>query len=292
MSYFFTESGVPILSKEQLERIGEAHTSMYARRCGERETRLSTWKFAVYYLGKKVRFEWLSHNGAVLGASVYSDKKPVPIYLPDKDDVVWKKLEAGTILLDKALEVKKDAPFALLSRPRFTLMHECAHFILHGEHYRRKAENGQEGGIAYSVQYKQDTKDSRKEFQTDIEWTEWQASYLAGVLLMPGSKVTRVLQDTVLLEDYNTSVGNGHPESDSFRLMVDRLAWIFQTSSQTAQLRLEQIGFKRRYETRPDPWGPDAFPEPPATRQKRSPRQQKILDILKKERKRNEAYRE
>ena len=292
MSYLLTESGVPILSKEQLEKIGEAHTSMYARLCGERETRLSTWKFAVHYLGKKVRFEWLSHNGAVLGASVFSDKKPVPIYLPDKDDVEWPNLEVGTILLDKALEVKKDAPYALLSRPRFTLMHECAHFILHGEYYRRKAEGGQEAAVAYSVQHKQEIKESRREFQTDLEWTEWQASYLAGVLLMPRSKVLRVLQDTILLEDYNASVGNRHPESDAFRLMVDRLSWIFQTSSQTAQLRLAQIGFKRRFETRPDPWGPDAFPEPPASRQKRSPRQQKILDILIKERKKNETYRE
>ena len=150
-------TGVPVLSKEKLEDIAEVHAARYARLQSDKDTRLSTWRFAVQYLGKKVRFERLSHDGWILGLSVFADGTRIPVYQPKTGEAEWAEADAGTILLDKSLEVAKDALHSARSRPRFTLMHECAHQMLHSDYYRRIAASGDNAAVAYSVQSRGDT---------------------------------------------------------------------------------------------------------------------------------------
>jgi hypothetical protein len=75
-----------------------------------------------------VRFEWLSNNAFILGVSVFTDHTTIPLYVPEDDKFTCADFDKDTILLDKTLGGE---PIASISKPRFTLMHECAHQLLH-----------------------------------------------------------------------------------------------------------------------------------------------------------------
>ena len=62
----------PFYSKDQLDYLGEQHAEAFSRLDGKANPGFSAWKFAVYYMGKEVRFEWLSNNGSVLGLSSFT----------------------------------------------------------------------------------------------------------------------------------------------------------------------------------------------------------------------------
>lgn len=281
MQYNLSATGVPVLSKEQMEDIAEVHTARYARLQVDEDLRLSAGRFATRYLGKKVRFERLSHDGWILGLSVFADKTRVPVYQAKIGEAEWATADAGTILLDRSLQVERDASFSSLSRPRFTLMHECAHQMLHSDYYRRIATAGDKAAVAYSVQRSSDTIDAQREPWTDTDWIEWQANYLAGALLIPRSRLVPMLKNSAPMDDYRTSVSYRHSEDDAFKTLSEKLAWIFQTSPRTAELRLQHVGFKRLpdlYERKPDPWGPCAFPEPTPKTRKRDIKEQRIFE--------------
>ena len=141
MSFFQNERGVPVLSKQELEEIALDQTKAFVRYDGKDDERFSVWKFAAYYLGKKVRFEWLSNSAYILGMSVFTDHSMIPIYNPEDDKFTLNDIDKNTILLDKTLGQE---PIVSLSKPRFTLMHECAHQLLHQDYFKRLAASGKE----------------------------------------------------------------------------------------------------------------------------------------------------
>ena len=94
----------PFYSKDQLDYLGEQHAEAFSRLDGKANPGFSAWKFAVYYMGKEVRFEWLSNNGSVLGLSSFTAGTRVPIYVPEENGVEWQELGPDTILLSKLFE--------------------------------------------------------------------------------------------------------------------------------------------------------------------------------------------
>ncbi len=238
-------SGTPILSKKLLEEIANAYTQSFIRYDGKDDPKFSVWKFAAYYLGKKVQFEWLTKWGSILGLSVFEDHMPVPIYIPETDKLSLQEFGKGTILLDKTLDNPSSGS---VSRSRFTLMHECAHHILHRDYFHQLKQEGRDCGVAYSLQKKDDIQEEtikpQKEW-TELDWLEWQANYLAGALLMPSHRVRNLLEDSVLLPEYRDSVRAKQSEDSAFKYMVWRLAGAFRVSPVTARIRLDQTGFIR-----------------------------------------------
>lgn len=238
-------SRAPVLSRKQLEEIANAHIRSFIRFDGKDDPKFSAWKFAVHYLGKKVRFEWLSNEGVYLGLSVFSDHTPVPVYIPETGKVSLQEVGKDTILLDKTLAaISPDSS----SRPRFTLMHECAHQILHRDYFLRQNLEGNSCGIAYSLQKREDVPGDAakpKREWTDEDWLEWQANYLAGALLMPSHRVRRFLEESILISEYRDRVRTKQPEEAAYRYLVRGLAGAFRVSPVTAGIRLDQIGFTR-----------------------------------------------
>lgn len=155
----------PILSKQRLEEIANAHTQSFIQFDGKDDMKFSAWKFAVHYLGKKVRFEWLSNEGVYLGLSVFSDHSPVPIYNPETRKVSLEEFGKDTILLDKSLDLPHSGS---TSRPRFTLIHECAHHILHRDYFLQLNQEGSNCGVAYSLQKSQENPG----INPKLKWTE------------------------------------------------------------------------------------------------------------------------
>jgi len=238
-------SKVPILSKQRLEEIADTHTQAFARFDGKDEPKFSVWKFAVHYLGKKVRYEWLSNTGVYLGLSVFSDHTPVLIYNPETQKVSLQKIEKDTILLDRTLDVTFPGS---TSKPRFTLMHECAHHILHRDYFLCLNQEGNNCGVAYSLQKRKDIPGDeikQPDVWTEEDWLEWQADFLAGALLMPRHRVRRFMEESILFPEYQDSVRAKQPEEVAYEILVSRLAGVFKVSPTTARIRLEHTGFQR-----------------------------------------------
>ncbi len=73
MNWFQTSSGVPILSKHELEYVADLYTQEFVHFVKKDEPSFSVWKFAVSFLKKAVSFEYLSNNSCILGMSVFVD---------------------------------------------------------------------------------------------------------------------------------------------------------------------------------------------------------------------------
>ena len=285
MSYYLNERGVPVLSKTDLEEIALEQTKAFIQYDGKDDERFSVWKFAAYYLGKKVRFEWLSNNAYILGMSVFVDHTTVPIYEPEEDKFTWNDIDKNTILLDKTLGAE---PIASLSKPRFTLMHECAHQLLHQGYYKRLATTGKEGAVAYSVQKDQAPIKEEKKAKaawSDQDWMEWQANYLAGALLMPKHRIEKALKEYYILDAYQKRVHYRESEPEAFNSLVHDVARLFRASPLSAEIRLDHIGFERLPNLlvkKPEPWGGYIIPykEPRLTAKER--KEQKILESYEK----------
>ena len=244
----------PYYSKDQLEYLADQHTEAFSRYDGKEDPGFSAWKFAAYYLGKAVRFEWLCNNGDVMGLSSFTAGTRVPIYIPEENSLEWQELGPDTILLNKLLE---DA-FLDPGKARFTLMHECAHHLLHQPYFQQIAAAGERTAVAYSIQRGRDQGLlEEKGPWTDDDRIEWQANYLASALLMPEKRVSAVLEKKGYKDAYFEQVMGGYSETTAYNQLINRLACAFRVSTTVVKIRLEKRGFERLPDLRkpkPDPW--------------------------------------
>ena len=275
----------PFYTKNQLDYLADQHTEAFSRLDGKANPGFSAWKFAAYYLGKEVRFEWLSNNGSVLGLSSFTAGTRVPIYVPEENSVEWQELGPDTILLSKLLE---DA-FLNPGRARFTLMHECAHHLLHTPYFQKIEAARQKTAVAYSIQYDRDQAMLEgMNAWTDIDRMEWQANYLASALLMPEKRVSLVLEKKGYKDTYFEQVMAGCAESTAYNQLINRLAGAFRVSTAVAKIRLEKRGFERLpdlHKPKPNLWS-DWIPPPqkPARMSKEERRLERIELALEKRR--------
>ena len=275
----------PYYSKDQLEYLADQHTEAFSRYDGKEDPGFSAWKFAAHYMGKTVRFEWLSSNGFILGLSSFTAGTRVAIYLPEENNFEWQELGPDTILLSKLLE---DA-FLNPGRARFTLMHECAHHLLHTHYFQKIEAARQKTAVAYSIQYDRDQAMLEgMNAWTDIDRMEWQANYLASALLMPEKRVSLVLEKKGYKDTYFEQVMAGYAESTAYNQLINRLAGAFRVSTAVAKIRLDKRGFERLPDLRkpkPDSWL-DWTPElkKPARMSKEERRLERIERALEKRR--------
>jgi len=270
-------SAIPSIGKPELEYLAEEQMKAFARFDGKDDLDFKVWKFAAFFLRKKVSFEWLSNDGCILGLSSFVDGTPIPVYDPEEHTVKWKDLEADTILLSKDLE----NPFVCLSKPRFTLMHECAHHLLHTGYYRHKAAAGSGKQVAYSIQKDKEEFSMGKQPWTDDDRLEWQANYFASALLMPESRVDRVMKESGWQDEYFKYVMASYSERSVFHELIGKLAWAFGVSPRMVEIRLDALKFERLPDLRPDkpdPWV-DLFNPPKKKRMTKEEREWERVEL-------------
>lgn len=250
-------SDVPILSKDDMELIANSKMKEFHNIAGFEEPSFSVWKFATRFLKKQVRFDWLSNNGSILGLSVFTNGTRLPFYIPEENDLDWRIVDENTILLDRTLEQSMSVS---IHRPRFVLMHECAHQILHANYYKSQALKSKPMAAAYSIQKSSEPAsriNNAKESWEDLDWIEWQANYLAAALLMPKFMIDYVHQESMALISYKDKVRLHYSEYLAYQSLILETARYFRVSPIVARLRLESIGFERmedRSSPRIDPY--------------------------------------
>ena len=271
-------SAIPSIGKPELEYLAEEQMKAFARFDGKDDLDFKVWKFAAFFLRKKVSFEWLSNDGCILGLSSFVDGTPIPVYDPEEHTVKWKDLEADTILLSKDLE----NPFVCLSKPRFTLMHECAHHLLHTGYFRHKSTLDARKAVAFSVQKdKGEVFTASKQPWTDDDRLEWQANYFASALLMPESRVDRVMKESGWQDEYFKYVMASYSERSVFHELIGKLAWAFGVSPRMVEIRLDALKFERLPDLRPvkpDPWV-DLFNPPRKKRMTKEEREWERVEL-------------
>ena len=157
------KNGVPIVSKKELDAIGERFVQDFQPDVLTNPAPVDIESFVECYLGMTPDYQFLSHNGIYLGMTVFNDTNNQK------------------------------------HRYRFTLCHEGSHDILHSGFfsYNPNQLSMFDLDLAPMIQCRVDNSTPRKadtKYWDDHDWMEWQANRLASAILMPISAVALLAQ--------------------------------------------------------------------------------------------------
>ncbi|HAL74161.1 MAG TPA: hypothetical protein DCM45_03590 [Clostridiales bacterium] len=226
--------GVSRLSSLDIERLAYNQLSVYNKTLLTQPGNLDIDDFAENYLGINLDFAELSNNGSILGMLAFSDCV-VPIYDSEQNEMRSLNVKAGTALIDST-SIKRHE-----YRGRFTIAHECAHWLLHRPSYQGQSII------------------CRKTGTTDhIDWLEWQADNFASALLMPAVAVHAFMKNYV--SEHRESMKMkyqllGEYYARAKREQIIRIAAItFGVSILAAEIRLLKLKYlKPRQYRQPEP---------------------------------------
>ena len=114
------------------------------------------------------------------------------------------------------------------NRCRFTIAHECAHQLLYhisSDEIKDKCE----------VQYAARSSYSPRELKLKEDWNEWQANYLAAVILMPQKEI-KLAMDKFARKRILTSYDGRFNYPDNFILTI--ISSVLCVSKAAARIRL------------------------------------------------------
>ena len=182
--------------------------------------------FAEYHLKTKIDFVNLSCDGQILGCTCFSDGH-ILVWNDERSEQIPLDVQKGYILIDNAM-LDTDVE----GRTRFTIIHECAHWILHQRFYYQKS-----GEMVIPIQCNiYQIEDTEKRLpKTDEEIREWQANRLGAALIMPSSTVKMLLASLTntkpenLTTDYYSSV------------LIDKMAAVYNVSQTAMSIRLKEL---------------------------------------------------
>jgi Zn-dependent peptidase ImmA (M78 family) len=185
------------------------------------------------YMGFGFEYQYLSNNQVYLGITVFEDTDTLPIYDPVLNRAEFLSVKKNTIIIEGTLA---DNP-SLIHRERFTEGHEASHGLIHPEYYQRKAQYASLHDSCSGIYSKLTFPDlsgvdgDGKRLQGEA-WLEWQANYLASVLLMPRAAVKR-------LRNMIEPRGNQFWYVDLAGMMVE----VFNVSEEAARVRLGSLNY-------------------------------------------------
>ena len=198
-------------------------------------------RFLEFYLKMTVDFQRISHNRKILGVTAF-DEGTVEIIDEDTGEVVDLFVEAGTVIIDPSLSVKRNLP-----RLRFTMTHEGCHWLIHQKAFRADNPFGpagiyanqflaaKEGRIDYSRTLKE---------RNDIEMMERQADFLSAAILMPKGAVREAyLEYFRMNSERQHRIIRGISPSDDIhtKRLPEYVATTFNVSKRAALIRLEKL---------------------------------------------------
>lgn len=150
------------------------------------------------------------------------------------------KVTEGTIILDISLHQK-------ITRWRFTVAHELAHWILHRAYHcgDKRVYNFRVQGYSY-IACRTDKSELGKKnprvAKTDDEWAEWQADNLAAALLMPKTTFIYAARQILCKYGFEELLLISGKDVNKGMQVVRELADIFQVSMRAVRIRMRTFG--------------------------------------------------
>ena len=226
-------NGIPHLSKSQLETYGEWVLHDFSPHVLLRPQPTDIDRLITEYMGFNFEYQYLSNNQVYLGITVFDDTDHLPIYNPELNRAEFLSVKKNTIIIEGTLA---DNP-NLIHRERFTEGHEASHGLIHPEYYQRKAQIASlhdYSSCGYSKPCFPDLSGvdgSGKRLKGEA-WLEWQANYLASVLLMPRCAVRR-LRNVI------------EPKGSPFWYLelIQTMVEVFNVSEEAARVRLISLNY-------------------------------------------------
>ena len=183
-------------------------------------------EFAEFHLELSVDFANLSQDGLTLGCTCFNDGM-LMVWNDDRTKETPLEVTRGMILIDNStLEHEIEC------RTRFTIVHECSHWILHKRFYYQKP--GQPIRPVKCSVYQ--LEDCNKLPMTDGEIREWQANRLGAALIMPASTVKMLLADKFGLDCVSKLTRTHYLVS-----LINEMAAIFNVSQTAMSIRLDDL---------------------------------------------------
>jgi len=180
--------------------------------------------FAEFHLNVKIDFANLSQDALTLGCTCFNDGV-LMIWNDERTKQIPLDVEKGWILIDNGILTHETD-----GRTRFTIIHECAHWLLHPRfYYQKPGEKTRK--IQCSIYQIED--DERRLPMTDEEVREWQANRLGAALIMPARTVKMLLADKM---GYSCAEALSPVYySDS---LINEMANVFNVSKTAMRIRL------------------------------------------------------
>lgn len=125
-SYRVRGRGVPILSKPEIDTIGENFVRDFQPSVLTNPAPVDIESFVENYLGMTPDYQLLSHNGIYLGMTVFNDTNRVIVFSQETGRAEYISAKAHTVIIDTRLLEENQQ-----HRYRFTLGHEGGHDIFH-----------------------------------------------------------------------------------------------------------------------------------------------------------------
>lgn len=223
-------NGVPILSKNDIDTIGENFVRDFQPEALDNPSPIDIDSFVELYLGMTPDYQYLSHNGIYLGMTVFNDTNSVPVYDPSTNQAEYISAKARTVIIDNRLLADNQR-----HRYRFTLGHEAGHDILHSAFFTYNPDQLTLFDLPPMIQCRVDAgKASNKNLTqwNDHDWMEWQANRLSSAILMPKCAVMKIV-----------SKFKGDPKSLSGACkLTQRISETFDVSTESALYRLKSLG--------------------------------------------------
>lgn len=216
------DSLVPSISKEELDRLAEKLIARLYPRSRDCAVPVSP-DAAARRLGLQVIERDLGTESGLLGKIFFEDAVTA---LPAKDGHVIVPVSRGTMLVNTSPDGFYD------SRVRAaTILHECAHWILHRPAYalRKELDRTYVSSVCR-------TRSAASGEWTDLRRMEWQADAVASRLLLPEWSARRVAE--TWLARYSRL-----PRILKMERVIDRMSRHFGVSRRMAKIRMTELGY-------------------------------------------------
>ena len=189
--------------------------------------------FVEFHLKTKFDFANLSQDGLTLGCTCFNDGV-LMVWNDDRTKEIPLNVEKGWILVDiESINKPADGNNELAERRvRFTIVHECAHLILHPRFYYKKP--GVEMPKIECSVYRIEEWPTHPPL-SDEDIREWQANRLGAALIMPAQTVKMLMAERL-----GVSVDELSPVylSDNF---IRGMADVYQVSKSAMRNRLRDL---------------------------------------------------
>lgn len=237
LNYPQKENGMYILKRKDIDNIAEDILKEYSPTTLEWPQSLDIEYLASECLFLNVKHMYLSSDGAILGMVTFADTQVKG--LDANFHLIDTTIPMATVLLDMSLIGKENKP-----RWRYTLAHECSHWICHRSYHspNNQTYNFRRNLVACRAETIEHNRIVRRAISSDYYWEEWQADGLAAALLMPKETFKEAFYLTMrqvgLRQRY---LVQGENQTKAF-YVIKELMNVFKVSNRATQIRMLQLG--------------------------------------------------
>ena len=239
LNYPSKSNGMYILSRYQIDDIATMILLEYMPSVLENARPVDIEALVEDHLYLMIQNQALGFGSSILGITAFEDVEDLPC-LDDMYQPIKIGLPAGTILIHSCL-----LGYQNKARRRYTIAHECSHWILHRTYYSpvNQQYKLRTQRLPYVACRSANIERKQHDLISDSDWEEWQADTLAAALLMPLAPF-KLFANRLICKGRRQYL----PEkvTSEYIEIVEEIADKFTVSKQAAEIRLKHLGMIKK----------------------------------------------